>query len=321
MDITDSILIIVPIAVAIDFVFGDPEYRLHPIRIIGNMIIAPVEEFLFKKKLNNHLGGLLLLVLTLMFTVAPVIALNYLLKDIWPLYFIFNIFIIYSCLSLKDLKDHALRVLDRLEADDIQGARIKLSYIVGRQTHDLDEEATARACVETVAENFSDGFVAPLFFAFIGGAPLALLYKAANTLDSSVGYKNSKYIKFGYFPAKFDDLMNWLPARISLLLIMAANSSQAGKGKTAWKKAFSQRLKHTSPNAGHPEAAMAAVLDVKLGGPGYYGSKLIEKDYINETGRPVKKTDIAKAIAVVYCAGFLGAGTFLWARYLVMLVL
>ncbi len=192
--------------------------------------------------------------------------------------------------------------MEALEQDHIENAREHLSYIVGRETEHLDEEGIARACVETLAENFSDGIIAPLFYAFIGGAPFAVFYKAANTMDSMVGYKNEHYKNFGYFPARFDDIMNWIPARLSLFLVMLAGKKYSQNWSNAWAAALRDRNNHTSPNAAYPEAAMAGVLNLRLGGQNFYHGQRVEKPYINEIGNPVTLKDIRAAWNVTFAS-------------------
>jgi adenosylcobinamide-phosphate synthase len=288
----DTILFIVPLAFVMDLFIGDPVYRFHPIRIIGNGIIAPTENLLRALHLDGKAGGLILLIITLSLSAGAVLGINYFLKSYPIVSVIFNTYLIYSCIAVKDLRVHVEKVMQSLEAKNIELAREQLSWIVGRETKSLDAEAISRACVETLAENLSDGIIAPLFYAFSGGAPLAIFYKATNTMDSMVGYKNEKYENFGYFPAKFDDLMNWIPARLSFLLVMIAGKKYARSWKDAWGVAIRDRYNHTSPNAAHPEAAMAGILDLRLGGPNPYHGKWVEKPYINGYGNSVLLDDV-----------------------------
>ena len=200
----------------LDLIVGDPQNPIHPIRIIGSLC-KTVEKF-FRSILKRYLkvAGLL----TWILVVFIVFIFNYLLLKVTyrinpSVTMILGSVMIYFCISTKALKIEGLKVVKYVIKDDIEGARKQLSYIVGRDTKNLDKESILKAVVETVAENMSDGVIAPLFYAGIGGAPLAFLYKAVNTMDSMFGYKNDKYIEFGYFPAKLDDVFNYIPARLS----------------------------------------------------------------------------------------------------------
>ncbi len=289
----------------LDLLIGDPIYRFHPIRIIGNRIIAPTENLLRSLNLDGKGGGFILLIITLSLSAGSVLAVNYFLKAYFIAFIIFNIYIIYSCIAVKDLHVHVEKVMNSLEDGNIDLAREQLSRIVGRETKNLDSEAISRACVETLAENLSDGIIAPLFYAFAGGAPLAIFYKAANTMDSMVGYKNEKYINFGYFPAKFDDLMNWIPARLSFFLVLLAGKKYSHSWKDAWGLAIRDRYNHTSPNSAHPEAAMAGILDLRLGGTNYYHGEQVKKPYINRYGNPVTPDDVSKAWKITFSSAIL----------------
>lgn len=197
-------------------------------------------------------------------------------------------------------------VFSALEENDIKKAREKVSMIVGRQTETLDEKAITRASVETVAENFVDGFLSPLFFAMIGGVPLALAYKMVNTLDSMVGYKNNTYLLFGRASARIDDVANFIPARISVLIIaLAAFFLSFKRGVLAIKMGFSQGSLHKSPNAGYPEAAFAGALKIRLGGPNVYHGTLVAKPYIGKEFKDPEKGKIRQACDLMIFSSFL----------------
>ncbi|MCP4219427.1 MAG: cobalamin biosynthesis protein CobD, partial [bacterium] len=184
-------------------------------------------------------------------------------------------------------------------------AKGKLSYIVGRDVENLSEDGIAGAALETVAENLVDGVVAPLFYAAIGGAPLAMAYKMVNTLDSMVGYKNEKYLHFGKASARIDDLLNYIPARLSIPVIGLAAQFLAGRGKDAIVTAIREGRNHSSPNAGYPEAAFAGTLGVRLGGPNYYDGVLVEKPYIGKKFGIVRAGHIKKACDLMILSSFL----------------
>jgi adenosylcobinamide-phosphate synthase len=197
-------------------------------------------------------------------------------------------------------------VIRFLLKDDLEEARKQLSYIVGRDTGSLTKEGVVRAVVETIAENMADGIIAPFFYAGIFGAPLAFAYKAVNTLDSMFGYKNEKYMEFGYFPAKLDDVFNYIPARITGLLIVLSSLILGYDYKNSFKIYKRDRYNHTSPNSAHPEAAMAGALGVQLGGANYYFGKIVEKPTIGDKTKEIEINDVNKTAKVLYFASFLG---------------
>ena len=291
----------------LDLIIGDPQNPLHPIRLIG--ILCKFIEKIFRSLLKNSLkvAGLL----TWIVVVSTVFLINYyLLKGataINPiLSLILSAIMIYFCISTKALKAEGLKVIDFILNDDIKGARKQLSYIVGRDTENLDEEAIYKAVVETVAENMSDGVIAPLFYAGIGGAPLAFLYKAVNTMDSMFGYKNDKYIEFGYFSAKLDDVFNFIPARLSgYFTIFIAYIL-----KLNYKNSFTiynrDKNNHSSPNSAHPEAAVAGALGVRLGGANYYFGKLVEKPTIGDNLEKVDLNKVNQTNRILYGVSILG---------------
>jgi adenosylcobinamide-phosphate synthase len=191
--------------------------------------------------------------------------------------------LLFYCLSTRSLADAADGVREAMEGGGIERARRRLAMIVGRETDRLEEPAIWRAVVETVSENLVDGVLAPLFYAAVGGAPLALAYKMVNTLDSMVGYKNDRYLEFGWGSARLDDAAAFLPARLSVPLIATAGELLNGKGRAAWNTARRDGRLHASPNAGIPEAAFSGALGVRLGGPNVYHGRTVEKPWIGET--------------------------------------
>jgi adenosylcobinamide-phosphate synthase len=197
---------------------------------------------------------------------------------------------IFVCISARSLADAALAVSKALAGSGIQAGRRAVSMIVGREVDRLDETGVTRAAVETVAENLVDGVVSPLFFAVLGGAPLAMAYKMVNTLDSMVGYKNERYLQFGRFAARMDDVANFVPARLSLPFIALAAQMLNGRGRPALKTALKDGRAHASPNAGYPEAAFAGALGLWMGGPNHYHGRVVLKPIIGEglgSARPV----------------------------------
>lgn len=291
----------------LDLIIGDPQNPIHPIRIIGSL--CKVMEKFFRKVLKKSLkiAGLL----TWIAVVLIVFLFNYfLLKGAYAINNVFGVILsaimIYFCISTKALKVEGLKVVKYVIKDDIEGARKQLSYIVGRDTKHLDKEAILKAVVETVAENMSDGVIAPLFYVGIGGAPLAFLYKAINTMDSMFGYKNDRYMEFGYFPAKLDDVFNYVPARITGVLIIISSLLLGDDYKNSFKIYKRDRYNHTSPNSAHPEAAMAGALDIQLGGANYYFGKLVEKPVIGDKIKEIELYHVKKTARILYLSEVIG---------------
>ena len=291
----------------LDLIVGDPQNPIDPIRIIGSLC-KTVEKF-FRSILKRYLkvAGLL----TWILVVFIVFIFNYLLLKVTyrinpSVTMILGSVMIYFCISTKALKIEGLKVVKYVIKDDIEGARKQLSYIVGRDTKNLDKESILKAVVETVAENMSDGVMAPLFYAGIGGAPLAFLYKAVNTMDSMFGYKNDKYIEFGYFPAKLDDVFNYIPARLSGYFIVVVSFILGLDYKNSFKIYKRDKNNHSSPNSAHPEAAVAGALNVQLGGPNYYFGKLVEKQTIGDDREKIDINKVNNTNNILYCSAVLG---------------
>lgn len=211
----------------------------------------------------------------------------------------------WQALAVKGLAVESRKVYDCLVAGDLEAGRKAVSRIVGRDTQALTEEGVTKAAVETVAENFSDGVVAPLLYMLVGGAPLALCYKAVNTMDSMVGYKNQRYLDFGRAAAKLDDAVNWLPARLAALLWITAATLAGQDGKNAWRIWRRDRRNHASPNSAQTESACAGALGVQLAGPAWYFGEYYDKPTIGDAQRPVEPGDILRADRVLYTASVL----------------
>ena len=283
----------------LDLIIGDPHWIPHPVRIIGK-VIKYLERVLRKNNQGQQaekIKGIILTVITVGLSYFIIYFLIYIAGIISPgLKFAFSSFFIFITLSTKNLGEEAFSVYRALEEDNLELARERVSRIVGRDTSDLDEEEIVRATIETIAESTVDGIISPLFYAVLGGAPLAMAYKAVNTLDSMVGYKNEKYLYFGWFSAKLDDLVNYLPARISVLLIPVASILVRQRGLVALRIIFRDGKKSPSPNAGIPEAGFAGALGIQLGGVNFYQGV---KEYRPVLGEKLKKKspkDILKAI-------------------------
>lgn len=211
----------------------------------------------------------------------------------------------YQLLATKALKDESMKVYERLKAGDLPGARKAVSMIVGRDTESLDEAGVTKAAVETVAENASDGIIAPMLFMAVGGPALGYFYKAVNTMDSMVGYKNEKYLYFGRFAAKLDDVVNYIPARLSGCIMAAAAVFVSLDAGEAWRIFKRDRYNHASPNSAQTEAVMAGALRVQLAGDAWYFGKLYKKKTIGDDIRPVEYEDIRKANRLLYATAVL----------------
>ncbi|MGP7819100.1 adenosylcobinamide-phosphate synthase CbiB [Niallia sp. 01092] len=280
-------LISITIAIIIDKIIGDPPNWPHPVKWMG-MLISVLEKK-WNKGNNRKQKGLYMLLVVLGITYIIAFFIVY---TSYRIHFSIGI-LVESCLiattiAQKSLKEAALDVYKPLKKNDLQKARLKLSYIVGRDTETLTEKEIVRGTVETVAENTSDGVTAPLFWAFIGGAPLSLVYRAINTCDSMVGYKNKKYEQFGYFSAKLDDLVNLLPSRITACLLLLILRSPFYTFKEGWQTLFADAKKHPSPNSGWGESATAILLGVQLGGINYYKGEISNRA---KMGQPKAELD------------------------------
>lgn len=289
----------------LDLLLGDPAWIPHPVVLMGRYI-ENMEGFLRKGCPNELLAGAVLaaalplgtlslsaLALWLCGLVHP--ALRFFLETIWC----------WQCLAVKGLGEEAERVRRALTSGTPEEARRAVGRIVGRDTENLSAQGVARAAVETVAENFSDGAAAPMCYMFLGGAPLALCYKAINTMDSMVGYKNSRYLYFGRAAARLDDAANFIPARLSALLLILAAGLTGERVSGAWRVWRRDRRNHASPNSAQTESAMAGALGIRLGGPAFYFGQLHEKPAIGDPVREIEPEDIRRAVRMLYAGSIL----------------
>lgn len=293
----------------LDLLFGDPHWLPHPICLIGNLIgflERNLRKLLAPNKIALLLGGALMVVIVLIISFAVPYAILGAAEAISPwLRFALETIMCYQIFATKCLRDESMKVYTALHNHDLADARVKLSWIVGRDTQNLDAEEVTKGAVETVAENTADGIIAPMFYMFIGGAPLAFLYKGINTMDSMVGYKNDKFLYFGRCAAKLDDVANLIPARITgLVMIMAAYFLNLNY-KGAWKIFWRDRYNHLSPNSAMTESVTAGALDIQLGGDHFYFGKLVHKDTIGDNIRQVVPEDIAAANNLLYMTAVL----------------
>ena len=288
----------------LDLIFGDPRFLYHPICLIGNLIARAEKPFrrIFPKTERGELtaGVFFCIFVVGLSTAVPFILLHLARKIHFWLYFALLTFWSFQILATKSLKNESMKVHGALKKGDLKEARHAVSMIVGRDTEGLSFEGVAKAAVETVAENFSDGVIAPLLFLAIGGPTLGFFYKSVNTLDSMVGYKNEKYLFFGRFSAKLDDVLNYIPSRLSGLLLVLASPLTGLDGKNAWRIWCRDRRNHASPNSAQTEAAAAGALRVQLAGDAYYFGKLYKKPTIGDPLRPVEYEDIRRMNRLMY---------------------
>ena len=296
-----NFLIKIWIAFILDLIFGDPEKITHPVQIIGKMITF-LEKKLYGKK-GSFVGGAVLGILVVTSTFLVMYGFVKLTKIVKVLQ-IFEIYLMYTIFSVKSLAREGKRVYKILKLGNLKVAREKLSYLVSRDTEKMDKVMIIRSTMETISENMVDGVIAPMFYMFVGGLPLAMVYKAINTLDSMVGYKNEKYAKFGTFSAKLDDVVNFIPARISGIFITAASYILRYNYKNAWKIFKRDRKNHASPNSGHSESAVAGALGVQFGGKVSYFGKEVEKPTIGDKIKEFRLEDIKKNILLMYVTSF-----------------
>ncbi len=285
------ILIAAAAAFLLDSIVGDPYWAPHPIRLFGNSI-SLLERLLNRGK-ARRLKGAVAWLLLVGGSFALLFFINQLLEPYPIAWTIFTTLTLYWGLSSRCLIDEGLKVERVLQSGDLEAARRQLSMIVGRDTSKLSPAQIRAATIETLSENLSDGTIAPLLFFVLGGAPAIMCYKMINTLDSMVGYKSERYLHFGMVSAKMDDVANYIPARITALL-MAIVSLNFGAIRSVLK--FGN--KHSSPNAGYPEAAIAGILDCRLGGANVYFGKVVDKPYIGSNSRELHHKDLIKTIAI-----------------------
>ncbi|MDR1083395.1 MAG: adenosylcobinamide-phosphate synthase CbiB [Deltaproteobacteria bacterium] len=305
--------LITAVAYVVDWLMGDPQTWPHPVRVIG-ALISRLEKLLRKTISRSgppsdralFWAGTLMALAAVSITGYLVwIFLHFSARMSQTLWYLIGLYFIYSLLCLRDLLDHTQRVEQALDCGDIPQARQALSWIVGRDTAQLNITDIRRAEIETLAENFSDGLVAPLFYLAVGGPVLAWMYKAINTLDSMVGYKNPTYLFFGRFSARIDDVLNYIPARLAALILISASRTVGGDYKNAWILWRKEGRFHSSPNSGQTEAAMAGALGVQLGGPGYYGGLFVDKPVIGSSGNPASAELVRKAERLIQVGSFL----------------
>ena len=308
------------LGLALDRRFGDPEGFPHPVRAMGRMIQG-LESWLRRRFPQSQGGeraaGICLTAAMMLFWGAVPLALLLAAARVHPLLAAaLESFFCYQLLAVRSLRTESMKVYRGLQAKDMEQARYAVSRIVGRDTRPLSEEGIIRAAVETVAENTSDGAAAPLFYMAIGGAPLAFVYKAVNTMDSMVGYKNDRYRYFGWCSARMDDLWNLIPARLSGVCMILAAGLLGMDGKGALRIFLRDRYQHKSPNSAQTEAACAGALGIRLAGDAWYFGKLVPKPWIGDSKRPAEAEDIPRACRLMEGTVALAAAFLLGLRFL-----
>ena len=288
----------------LDLAIGDPHFLWHPIRAVG-ALIDKSEKMLrkvFPRTEKGELwGGACLVLIVAGITTGAAALLLAAAQWVSPwLRLALETVMCYQILATRALRDESMKVYDALKTGTLQDGRKAVSMIVGRDTDRLDEEGVTKAAVETVAENTSDGVIAPMLYMVIGGAVLGFFYKAVNTMDSMVGYQNDRYLYFGRVAAKFDDVVNYIPARISAWLMILASFLCGLNGKKAYQIYKRDRYNHASPNSAHTEAVMAGALGVQLAGDAWYFGVLHKKKTIGDPDRPVSVEDIVLANRLLY---------------------
>lgn len=311
----------------LDLIFGDPQFRFHPIRLIG-ALIARTEKWIWKilglspdeeaDVGRKRAGGVALVILVLGVSVGSTVLLLFLagMVSFW-VKLALECLICYQMLAMKSLKTESMKVYQAFRNDDIEGARHAVSMIVGRNTERLDQEGIVKAAVETVAENTSDGVIAPLLFMIVFGVPGIVFYKSVNTMDSMVGYRNERYRYFGTAAARLDDVCNFLPSRIAALLMILSAFLLGMDGRNAYRIWRRDRFCHKSPNSAQTESVCAGALDIQLAGDAWYFGKLHHKPTIGDAISPVEVCDIKQANRLLYLTGWL---TFLLGEVVLLFV-
>jgi len=313
--------IVLAVAFLTDRVMGDPRYALHPVRLIGGLITR-LESRIRRFGWDSLFGGGVLLVASVITVAVAYGAARIALAAAHPVApVVLDAFVLYSCIALRDMERHAVPIALALKDGDTDRARDLVRGIVGRDVATLVAPGIARAVVESVSESFLDGFLAPLFWFLVGASvsrwlplsPLpaatgaALVYRVVNTLDSMVGYRSERYLRLGWASAHADDVLNFIPARLSVPAMVPAAVMCRLDAAEGWRIALRDRLKHASPNSAHPESFAAGALGVRLGGPTVYAHGIVDKPWIGEGTDEVTGSHIVQASRLTACAGWVSA--------------
>ena len=298
----------------LDLLIGDPRWLYHPVIFIGKTISFFERNIRRRFPATPHgelAGGVLLVLLTLVVSGGIPAVILAVTGRIHPLLqWAAGAFLCYQLLAMKCLKDESMKVYQALKTGTLEDGRRAVSMIVGRDTQALDEKGVIKAAVETVAENFSDGVLAPMFYMVIGGPVLMFLYKGINTMDSMVGYKNDRYLYFGRCAARLDDAANFIPSRLAGIMLILAAYLGNFSGKDAKRIFLRDRKKHASPNSAQTESAAAGALQIQLAGNAYYFGKLHEKQFIGDPIREIQVEDIRRMNKLMYLASIMSAVLF-----------
>ena len=298
-----QILIMVVAGFWLDLLLGDPHSWPHPVKVMGRLIYYLTNKF-NQPAYSSHQKrwlGIMTWIITVGLSGIIIYFILYLCRFNQLLYLLVGTYFSYTCISTQQLAIEARKVIKLLQKNDLALARQQLAMIVGRDTKNLNREEILKATIETVAENTSDGVIAPLCYLMLGGPTLGIIYKSINTLDSMIGYNNEKYRDFGRFAAKCDDLVNYVPARLTWLLLIISGWILQGDVHEAWLVGKRDCKKHLSPNSAFPEAVVAGMLHLQLGGPHYYFGKLVNKPYIGDDFQVmVNVNHLKKTITMLY---------------------
>lgn len=308
-------------ALLLDAALGDPRWLPHPVVGMGRLaalVEAPLRTIARGPAAQRAAGSVLVVMVAGTSAIAAYGAVHWLSRFSPATGGVLSVLLLYTALAHRSLRQHLHAVLVPLSGGDLPAARQAVARVVGRDTDRLDESEVARAAVETLAESTSDGIVAPLLYGLVGGAPLALTYKAVNTLDSMVGYRNEQYRYFGTAAARLDDLLNWVPARITALVMILAGAALGHPARKGWRTVVADARRHPSPNAGYPEAAMAGLLGLRLGGTNFYHGVPSRRPVLGSGGREPQALDIIAGMRIAGLTSWLtlilGAGiaTLVW---------
>ncbi len=313
------------IGIVLDYLLGDPVYFWHPVRIMGNLIAfleKGIRKFFPKTKKAELLGGGILVVITVFLsTTIPVLFLFGAHSLHWSAGIFVEACFCYPLLAARSLKTESTKVYIALKEQGLIAGQKAVSMIVGRDTDRLNETGVVKAAVETVAENTSDGVIAPLFYMAIFGIPGGFFYKAVNTMDSMIGYKNKEYLYFGRVAARLDDICNYIPSRLAAIFMVLASALRGFSAKGAWKIWRRDSRNHKSPNSAQTESACAGALQIQLAGDAWYFGELCKKPTIGDATRPVEKEDIIRANKLMMGTTLVGSIIFLVMRLAVICVI
>lgn len=317
-------MISIIIGYVLDLIIGDPYNLFHPVRWIGTSI-KKIEKVLLNEnhsKLKQKINGVLLLVIIMSFTyLIPLFILIIAKKINLILFIVIESFMIFQIFATKCLDVETKKVFLALKEKDLDKARYYISFLVSRDTKEMTEIDIIKAAIETIAENLGDGVIAPMCFVAIGGAPLGWLYKGVNTLDSTVGYKNEKYTNYGWASARFDDLLNFIPARITSIFILLAGILLNLNIKNGIKILIRDRNNHSSPNSAYPESAAAGLLSIQLGGKASYFGVVSEKPTMGDSLKEIEVNDLKNTSNLLYTTSIVGLMVILCIKYILEFII